>query len=131
MIHENGTDKKTYCYIRVEPLLLNNIYDIDAIAAIKNNNPFDPPFGIKKAFINNHGDLQIKSSYLAIVGCDKYTKKNNKILALYNGHLLVVGVIREWSKSPIESKVSTFQKYKILQTQIDELKEKQRELMVS
>lgn len=131
MIYENGADKKTYCYIRVKPLLLGNLYDIDAITAIKDNNPFDSPFGIKKVFINKNGDLQIKSSSLAIVGCDKYTKKNNKILALYNGHLLVVGVIREWSKSPIESKMSKFQEYKILQTKICKLKEKQRELMIS
>lgn len=126
---KESNNNETYCYIRIEPLL-NRFYDVHSILEIQNSGSswLESPFGIKEVFKNEHGNLQIKSRFLARIDCDSYTKKKNKVLYLYKGSFCVAGIIREWSKSPIEPKINRIQEYKMIQAQIEELKEKQREL---
>lgn len=129
MRYGNESDtNETYCYVRIEPLL-NRYYDIYSISNIKNN-PYkvENPFGVHEIFKNSHGDLQIKSSYLEIVGCSRWTNKKNKILYLYYGSFVAGGIIREWSKKSIKYKVNKVEEYKKIQNEINELKQKQHSL---
>lgn len=99
MRYGNESDtNETYCYVRIEPLL-NIYYDTRAILSIKND-PYtvENLFGVHEIFKNSHGDLQIKSSYLEIIGCSQWTNKKNKVRYLYNGGFVTGGIIREWSK---------------------------------
>lgn len=129
MRYGNESDtNETYCYVRIEPLL-NKYYDIYSISNIKNN-PYtiENPFGVHEIFKNSRGDLQIKSSYLEIVGCSQWTNKKNKILYRYDGSFVIGGIIREWSKKPIKYKVNKVEEYKKIQNEINELKQKQHSL---
>lgn len=47
---------------------------------------------------------------------------------LYNGGFVTGGIIREWSKKPIEHKINKVEEYKKIQSEIDELKKKQHSL---
>lgn len=129
MRYGNESDiNETYCYVKIEPLL-NKYYDIHSISNIKNNSYIiENPFGVHEIFKNSHGDLQIKSSYLEIVSCSQWTKKKNKVRYLYNGGFVTGGIIREWSKKPIEYKINKVEGYKKIQSEIDELKKKQHSL---
>ena len=86
-------------------------------------------FGVHEIFKNSHGDLQIKSSYLEIISCSRWTAKKNKVLYLYNGSFVTGGIIREWSKKPIKIKVNKVDEYKKIQNEINELKQKQQLLL--
>lgn len=130
MRYGNEADtSETYCYVRIEPLL-NIYYDTRSILNIKNN-PYkiENPFGVHEVFKNNHGYLQIKSSYLEIIDCSQWTKKKNKVRYLYNGGFVTGGIIREWSKKPIEHKINKVEEYKKIQKQINELKQQQQLLL--
>ena len=130
MRYGNESDtSETYCYVRIEPLL-NKYYDIHSILNIKNNTyGIENHFGVHEIFKNGHGDLQIKSSYLEIIGCSQWTNKRNKVLYLYYGGFVTGGIIREWSKKPIEHKINKVEEYKKIQNEINELKQKQRLLL--
>ena len=130
MRYGNESDiSETYCYVRIEPLL-NKYYDIHSISNIKNN-PYaiENPFGVHEIFKNSHGDMQIKSSYLEIISCSRWTTKKNKVLYLYNNGFVTGGIIREWSKKPIKTKVNKVDEYKKIQNEINELKQKQQLLL--
>lgn len=111
-----------YCYVIIKPIV-NKIFNTLFIA-----NPYslESPFGEHEIYINSYGDLQIKSSYLILV--DKHSIKKNRVLYLYNGNLILGGIITEWSKTPIKHKVNKIEKYKNIKKQIDELKTEQYSL---
>lgn len=128
--NESDTSE-TYCYVRIEPLL-NEFYDTRTILSMKNNPPpwfIENLFGIHEVFKNKHGNLQIKSGILEIIGCSQWTKKKNKVRYLYNGGFVTGGIIREWSKKPIKYKVNKVDEYKKIQNEINELKQKQQLLL--
>lgn len=122
-------DCETYCYVKIEPLINNIYYDSRSIREMTDHPLVENPFGIKEVFKNKHGDLQIKSSYLEIIDCDLYTRKKNKVLYLYKGGFLIGGIIREWSKQPMQSKINKVQEYIDIQMQINKLREKQKKLI--
>ena len=122
-------DCETYCYVKIEPLINNIYYDSRSIREMTDQPIVENPFGIKEVFKNKHGYLQIKSSYLEIIDCDWHTRKKNRVLYLYKGGFLIGGIIREWSKQPIQSKINKFQEYINIQQQINELREKQKKLI--
>ena len=65
-----------------------------------------------------------------IIGCSQWTNKKNKVRYLYNGGFVTGGIIREWSKKPIEHKINKVEEYKKIQSEIDKLKKTQHSLFI-
>lgn len=87
-------------------------------------NMFTPIFGVVPVFINEYGDIQTDNFYLGIV-----SKDCRHISYLYQGRMIYMGKIIEWSKKPIITKRNRIKEYKKITNEIDRLLKEHRKLV--